>query len=420
VLDKLFTNNGSGVLPRHQMAPFLEERVKFLELRSKAGHDDLHLRNVARMILWAARSFHRDIVEKTPIMLVQVRFAGKQWFKRQCRCRNRKSNRKRYLKYFEREVSSWLRSMELLGEEKKRPEPYRIFITDYLAAMEHEHGFAPNTINNKRKATSMLLKWYFSKKRSIASIRIADIDRFVAWLSKRGYCRRSLATIAAELRSFFRYARRRGWCRHINPEAIEGPKLYRSELLPAGPHWDDAQKIVESAETDRAADIRDLPILILFATYGLRSSEVAKLKLEDIDWKKNRIRIHHAKNRRTEWYPLVPAAGNAILRYLRSVRLRNDYREVFLKLVPPITPISGGSLYDVVCGRMKKLGIHGLHRGPHSLRHSCATHLLAEGFSLKEVGDQLGHLSVRSTSTYAKVDLNQLRAVAEFNFGDVL
>ena len=104
MLGQLFTNNRTGVLPRHQMAPFLEERVKFLELRSKDGHDDLHLRNVARVILWAAHSFHREIVEKTPIMLVQVRVAGKQWFEKQCRCRNRKYNRNRYLKFFEREV----------------------------------------------------------------------------------------------------------------------------------------------------------------------------------------------------------------------------------------------------------------------------------------------------------------------------
>ena len=239
-------------------------------------------------------------------------------------------------------------------------------------------------------------------------------------LSRRGYCRRSLATVASELRSFIRFARQEGWCRHINPEAIDGPRIYRLESIPAGPSWEEVKQLIGSADTDRPVDVRDLPILMLFATYGLRAAEVANLRLEDLDWQRSQIRIQHAKNHRTQVFPLVPTVGNAILRYLRLGRPRCDFREVFINLTPPIKPISRGSLHHVVAGRMRTVGIRCLHDGPHSLRHACATHLLAEGFSMKHVGDQLGHISSKSTSTYAKVDLNQLRIVAEFNFGGVL
>jgi site-specific recombinase XerD len=77
-------------------------------------------------------------------------------------------------------------------------------------------------------------------------------------------------------------------------------------------------------------------------------------------------------------------------------------------------------MYRIVKSRMAKLGITSLHRGPHSLRHACAGHLVAEGFSLKEIGDHLGHRSAFSTRTYAKVDLPGLREVASFDLGDLL
>jgi len=70
-----------------------------------------------------------------------------------------------------------------------------------------------------------------------------------------------------------------------------------------------------------------------------------------------------------------------------------------------------------VSSRLRALGIESPHRGPHSLRHACAGHLVAEKFSLKEVGDHLGHRSAYATRIYAKVDLAGLREVANFGLG---
>jgi integrase len=170
-------------------------------------------------------------------------------------------------------------------------------------------------------------------------------------------------------------------------------------------------------ETDQAADIRDKAIVMLFAVYGFRSTEVATLRLDDIDWEQGLISVARVKRRGRQTYPLIPIAGNAIIRYLQEVRPQSSYREIFLTLVPPYRPFSLGALYPVVGNRMVKLGIHTHHHGPHSLRHACATHLVSEGFSLKEVGDHLGHRSSLSTRIYAKVDLPSLREVAKFDIG---
>ena len=74
-------------------------------------------------------------------------------------------------------------------------------------------------------------------------------------------------------------------------------------------------------------------------------------------------------------------------------------------------------MYHLVSTRLNALGIHLLRRGPHSLRHACAGHLVAEGFSLKEIGDHLGHRSAFATRIYAKVDLAGLPEVANFDRG---
>jgi integrase/recombinase XerD len=83
----------------------------------------------------------------------------------------------------------------------------------------------------------------------------------------------------------------------------------------------------------------------------------------------------------------------------------------------PIQPLRGSSLWTMVAKRLRPLGLALKHQGPHVLRHACATHLLAQGLSLKEIGDHLGHRLPKTTAVYAKVDLSALRQVANFTLG---
>ena len=93
---------------------------------------------------------------------------------------------------------------------------------------------------------------------------------------------------------------------------------------------------------------------------------------------------------------------------------------VKLGLKAPIKPLSASGLYNVVSRCMENVEIHTMHRGPHALRHACAIHLVSEGLSLKEIGDHLGHLSTSATRIYAKVNLPELRLVADFDLGGIL
>jgi site-specific recombinase XerD len=259
--------------------------------------------------------------------------------------------------------------------------------------------------------------WLGEQNRGFDNVSLEDVDAFLAANGKQGWSRISVAGSAAALRVFFQYAAVRGWCTASIAAGIDGPRLFRYEGLPVGPSWPDVQRLIASTGGDSARDIRDHAILILLATYGFRSGEVAGLRLEDVNWEGEILTIVRPKQRRAQQYPLVSEAGEAILRYLQRVRPHCARREIFLTLKAPFRRLSGRALYHVVSTRLGALGIHVPRRGPHSLRHACAGHLQTEGFSLKEIGDHLGHRSAYATRIYAKVDLVGLREVANFDLG---
>ena len=95
-------------------------------------------------------------------------------------------------------------------------------------------------------------------------------------------------------------------------------------------------------------------------------------------------------------------------------------REIFLRRRAPYGPLSSSNIYHIVSAKLRVIAPYIKHHGPHALRHACATHLMNEGVSLKEIGDHLGHQSLETTRVYAKVDLTNLRKVAELELGDLL
>ena len=187
-----------------------------------------------------------------------------------------------------------------------------------------------------------------------------------------------------------------------------------------GPTWEEVQQLIASTIGNRAVDIRDHAILLLLAVYGLHRGEVARLHLDDVDWEGEALHVARPKQRCTQHYPLIASAGNAILRYLKEARPRCAHRELFLTLHAPVRTLLPASITQIVHSRLAALGVSIPRRGAHCLRHACARHLLAGGFSLKQIGDQLGHRSASATLHYAKVDLDGLRQVAEFDLEGLL
>jgi site-specific recombinase XerD len=203
-------------------------------------------------------------------------------------------------------------------------------------------------------------------------------------------------------------------------DGIRTPRLFPDENLPLGPSWRDVNRLLAAAQGDSPVDVRDRALLLLLAVYGLRAGEVAALRLEDFDWQRRVLTVLRGKGQRPRTYPLCQSVGDAVSRYLREVRPRSEHREAFLTLLAPFRPLHSASLGGMVSRRLHALGLALPRYGAHALRHACATHLLAQGLSLQEIGGHLGHQSPEATRIYAKVDLEALRAVGDFSLEGLL
>jgi site-specific recombinase XerD len=302
-----------------------------------------------------------------------------------------------------------------------RPRRHAEQIDAFADYLSRERGLSPRTVDTYCPAVEAFLDDLSVPGHSLKALTIAQIDQaLIARVRRFGYARHTVAGLAKALRSFFHYAHRRGWCKAGLAEAVKAPRVFAQESLPAGPCWPDVQRLLASAEGDHPVDVRDRAILMLLAVYGFRAGEVARLRLEDFDWEREQLRLTRPKTRSSQVYPLWRRVGDAVLGYLEQARPRCALREVFLCSRAPVRPLGRSALWPLVAGRLRRLGVASPHRGPPAIRHACATHLLAQGLSLKEIGDHLGHQRPDTTRIYAKVDLTGLRCVADFDMGGLL
>jgi site-specific recombinase XerD len=403
-----------AVIARHRTGPFADARERFLRSCAESGMTTSTLWGHACHLLEIAKRLDIDgAITQQKIEVVADRWGRVQ--RRKGRSYGKKA-RQRIVQI----TSDWLRFLGRLPKPDSETFLGITYLRDFTNFMAEQRGLSPYTIHNCQKIVARFLKDFSAEGRLFSSLTLADVDRHLESLGKLKWRRASIATAASDLRSFFRYVGEQGWCSTCIASGIKGPRIYKHELLAGGPTWSDVERLVDDAGGDRPKDIRDQAILRLLSTYALRRGEVCRLRIEDIDWTHDRLLVQRSKQRRAQEYPLLPSVTDAIVRYLRYVRPKSLHREIFLTLRAPIIPISPDGLYDIVYGRLKARSIVSPRRGPHALRHACATRLVAQGLSLKEVGDHLGHRSAMSTRVYAKVDLAGLREAAAFKLGDLL
>lgn len=238
-------------------------------------------------------------------------------------------------------------------------------------------------------------------------------------LEEAGWKRNTVQGFVAALRGFLRYAERKQWAPPKLAESLDSPRVYQHESIPLGPPWDQVQQVIATTDGEGRSNRRDRAILLLLAVYGFRAGEVARLTLDSIDWQNEVLTLTRGRNGVTQVFPLCSTVGNAITRYLKEERATSTHRSLFLQYHRPRPLISNG-VTVVALKRLKQAGVD-LHRpGAHAFRHACASHLLQQGLTMQEIGDHLGHQYPESTRIYAKVNLQQLRQVAELDLGGVL
>jgi site-specific recombinase XerD len=404
-------------LNRHREAPLLKEREIFLRHLHQQGTSRASLQILSNELLHIMRLLRLDRMRE--VALDEIRRAADRFVLEE-RSNPRVRSYRCTATFFIYAAKKWLRFHGCLKMPTPSPIPFAENLDQFAHYMREEEGFSPYSVNSHCSKTSMFLRWIGNRRRSLGTVRVEDIDDFLAHIGRHGWNRKSVSVATQALRAFFRYAGIRGWCAGSVAKSIQAPKIYKYESLPEGPHWEEVQALLRSVKGSNPPALRARAILMLFAFYGLRTGEVSRLLLSDFDWREEMFLVNHSKRGGARRYPLLRNVGDAILEYLRKGRPRCDCRHLFVTLDPPYRPVGPAPLWELTNRRMKALDIQCRRRCPHALRHARATRLLQQGASFKEIGDLLGHRSLESVGIYAKVDLPSLRAVANLDLGGLL
>lgn len=290
---------------------------------------------------------------------------------------------------------------------------YRHWIVD-------ARGLRESTGKCRTRMALRFLGFLDSRATALADADPADVDAFFAENACR-WKRLSVRTISGQLRDFLSYAAQERWCTKHPGMSIIPPRIYRHEGLPYFVPWCKVTEMLRASAKDTSRRGRRAhAILMVLATYGVRSSEIVRLKLTDIDWRKETIFFRRSKGGVSKALPLVHSVGDAILRYLRYARQGESGSDSLFLKERSLHGITQHDVYDSARKGLDGVGARAAHLGPHCIRHSFATHLVNSGSSLKEVSEMLGHRSLGSTTVYAKIDLESLREVADMDWRAVL
>jgi site-specific recombinase XerD len=260
------------------------------------------------------------------------------------------------------------------------------------------------------RVRAFLLDLFGSRRIRLDTLDRADIVRFMArytanWKPQSKQC------VASSLQSYFRFKAISGVATTALSAALPTIANWKLATLPKSLSTTELTRLLGAFDRTCATGSRDYAITRCFADLGLRTAEVARLQLDDVDWQRGTLRIR-GKGRRMDSLPLPPATGRAIVAYLRAGRPRSDERAIFLRHRPPVgKPATRCIVRNAVRFAAARCGLQGLG-GPHILRHTVATRLVQGGASLKQIADVLRHRCLDTTSIYAKVDVAALSRVA--------
>jgi integrase/recombinase XerD len=179
-------------------------------------------------------------------------------------------------------------------------------LAEFRRFMKEDRGLSPSTVEYRCNSVRPFLDQLLDGKRSLETITVSDVDSLLAQkVNEEHYARISIRGYASSLR----YAEMRGWCTVGIAGSIMAPRVFQHETLHSGPTWDIVQEIVNATGGDHPIAIRDHAILMVFAVYGVRSSEVARLQLTDIEWQRETIVFNRAKAAGSHSFPLSHSVG---------------------------------------------------------------------------------------------------------------
>lgn len=291
--------------------------------------------------------------------------------------------------------------------------PLAELLGQYRRWMVQERGLAAMTVLRYENTARRFLQEQATDGKGVfapAALTGADINAFLLRECGRVSAGSAKGRVA-ELRSVLRFLYLQGITPLRLGTAVPPVGGWRfATLPPASMSAAEVQRLLDSVDRSSDVGVRDFAIMLLVARLGLRSIEVARLELRDVDWRAGEL-VVRGKGRRQDRLPLPAEVGEALVAYLCGGRNPVGAHRLFLTCRAPRGPIRAELVGDVVERTCLRAGLP--HVGPHRLRHALAGELLRQGAGLVAISQILRHQDLATTALYAKVDLATLRQVAQ-------
>ncbi len=279
---------------------------------------------------------------------------------------------------------------------------------DWLSA---ERGLATSTVLRYENLARRFLREHASGEDgvNVQGLTGVDLSGFVLAECAR-VSRGAVKGRITELRSLLRFLYLRGLTPMALATAVPAVAGWRDTAIPQTLTASAVQMLIDSCDRSLSAGVRDLAILVMVARLGLRSAEVARMQLGDVDWRAGEVLIR-GKGGRQDRLPLPAEVGQALATYLHDSRPHVEDRAMFVTCRPPRRGIRPDLVKSVVRRACLRCGLPPV--GAHRLRHAVATEMLSKGASLIAISAVLRHQDLATTAIYAKVDIGGLRTIAQ-------
>lgn len=388
----------------------VEAYVAYLVERGyKAGTINAYLRAVAHFAHWSVDRFSTlDDLDEEPVQ----RFINTHL--PSCRCAARCVRTRNEARAAMSHLLAQLRAERAIAPARcNLPAPIAGELGAFNEYLEDVRGLREVTRQQGRlqHVRHFLLAYFATATVRIATLTPGDIERFILQHTV-GWKSSSVNQVCIALRSYLRFKATQGVDTRRLIAAVPRVAQWRLSTLPRALSAQEVQQLLNAFDRNTATGQRDYAIARCYLDLGLRTAEVVRLQLEDLDWREGRIYIR-SKGRRTDVLPLPASTGRAIVAYLRSGRRHSSSRALFLRHRPPLdSPATTDTIRAVIRNAARRCGVDEQLTGAHILRHTLARRLVQSGASLKAIADLMRHRSLDTTTIYAKVDLEALTGVA--------
>ncbi|MBM4135224.1 MAG: tyrosine recombinase XerC [Nitrospira sp.] len=277
------------------------------------------------------------------------------------------------------------------------------YIDKFLRYLEVERAASNHTLRAYRKDLEEFFEYVQSQPENIDMI---DVRGFIAEQIKNGLTKTTASRRLATVRSFFKFLHREGYIKSNPAKLVSNPRV--PKLLPKYLSIDEVFSLVEKPEGIGFLLARDRAILELLYSSGLRVSELSGLNIDDLNIKEGMIKVR-GKGRKERIVPVGSKAIDAIKSYtVERMLLKSKDTAFFLNRRG--TRLTDRGVRRIVVKYARVLGID-RQIGPHTLRHTFATHLLHGGADLRVLQELLGHSSLSTTQKYTHLDITHLMDV---------